>query len=184
MEPQRTMPASPLLEILKTYDGKHIAPFRSIAEEISIRPDALEIVVSIIESKEPNAYVGGTWILKHLLELGLETNKGLCTQILHWLKTTTENDARLHLLQILNLIDIPKTYHKRLYSIACSFTNDKNTLVRAWAYNTLGIIAHENPNYKAETFDRFEDAMKTDSPSVNARIRNTKLYKSRPFGSH
>lgn len=164
---------------LQSYDGKHVAPFRSIADELAIRPDALEVTISIVESNEIHASVGGTWILKYLLELGLEIDTSLCKTIIQWLRNFSENDARLHLLQILNIIDIPKSCHEQLYNLSREFTSDKNTLVRAWAYNALGIIAHQNPKYQVETLERFAHAMKAESPSFKARIRNTRLFSSK-----
>lgn len=165
-----------LIETLGSYDGKHVAPFRAIADELAIRPDGLEVAISIVDSHAPHARIGGTWILKRLLELGLESNSTLSGLIVKWLGECSEKDVRLHLLQILHLIQIPKASHNRLYKIACEFTDDKNTLVRAWAYNVLGLIAHRNSKYKTEILERFQEAMENESPSVKARIRNSKLW--------
>ncbi len=160
------------VEALRRFDGKRVAPLQELADEIAIRPDALELTISIIDSDETNAHVGGTWILKRLLELGLETDELLCRNVIAWLDHCPEKDARLHLLQILDLIEVPKTCHKRLYDLALGFTSDRNTLVRVWAYNALGIVAQQNQKFKAETLERFDNALKTDSASVKARIRN------------
>lgn len=160
---------------LNSYDGKRVAPFQEIAEELAIQPDALEVTLSIIESNEEHAHVGGTWILKNLLELGLESDGSLCKKVLRWLRESTEIDARLHLLQILNLIEIPSSCHPPLYAKARELTSDRNTFVRAWAYNALGLIAQRNPQFLAETKQRFEQAQQKEAPSIRARIRNIKL---------
>ena len=72
-----------IIKSLASYDGKHVLPFHTIAEDLAIRPDALERTISIIESNEVNAHIGGTWILKHLIELGLETDERIGGNVLH-----------------------------------------------------------------------------------------------------
>ena len=166
-------------ESLRGYDGKSVKPFRLIAEDLAIRPDALEIVISIIDSDEPNAQVGGTWVLKHLLELGLETDGKFCKKALLWLNSTSDKDARLHLLQIFSHIKIPKSLHDRVYALGLELTTDRNTFVRAWAYNLIGLVAVANLDFQAETRVRFKKAMLTETASIKARIRNTEFYKTK-----
>ncbi len=164
-------------KILDQYDGKRIAPFEEIANALSIRPDALEQVTAIIDSDHEHAHVGGTWILKRLIELGLETPAGLCQDIIRWLEIATDKNSRLHLLQILDRIELPDDYHARLYAVATEYATDRNTLVRAWAYNAIALIGVANPDYKDDALTKLKTAASSDAPSVNARIRNTALYK-------
>ncbi len=165
-------------ESLRRYDGKSVEPFRLIAEDLAIRPDALEIVISIIESDEPNAQVGGTWVLKRLLELGLETDGQFCKKVLLWLDSTSDKNARLHLLQSFSHIKIPKSLHNRVYTLGLELTTDRNTFVRAWAYNLIGLVAVANLGFQAETWVHYKKAMLTETPSIKARIRNTEFYKT------
>ncbi len=165
------------LKILDQYDGKRIAPFKEIADELMVRPDALEHVVSIIDSEHEHSNVGGTWILKRLIELGLETPDGLCTDIARWLKSFPEKDARLHLLQILDRIELPEHCNERIFALASNFTKDRNTLVRAWAYNAIALVGVVSPEYKDNALEKLKAAASTDAPSANARIRDTALYK-------
>ncbi len=164
-------------ELLRRYDGRSVEPFRLITEDLAKRPDALEVVISIIDSNEPNAQVGGTWVLKRLLELGLETGGRFCSKVLFWLNSISDQNARLHLLQAFNHINIPKSLHDRAYALGLELTTDRNTFVRAWAYNLIGLVAVANPEFQAETRVRFENAMLTETPSIKARIRNTEFYK-------
>ncbi len=166
-----------ILKSLSSYDGKRVAPFCSIADEISIRPDALEIAILIIDSNEPNANVGGSWILKHLLELGFQADKDLCKKVLSWLESFDENDARLHLLQILNHIEIPKSVHHDLFALGLELASDKNTFIRAWAYNLIGLIAYRNFKFEAETQKRLQYALNSETASIKARIRNMEFFK-------
>ncbi len=162
-----------IVKSLSSYDGKRVAPFLLIANELSIRPDSLEIAVSIIESTEPNAKVGGTWILKHLLELGIDARNDLCNKVTLWLESIYEKDVRLHLLQILNLIEIPPSLHDELYATGVEMTTDKNTFIRAWAYNLIGLIANNNSRFESDARIRFRNALKHESASIRARIRNS-----------
>jgi len=169
-----------IVKTLGSYDGKRVAPFRAITDQLAIRPDALEVVISIIESDSPHSHVGGTWILKRLLELGLEPDDTLSIRVTQWLEKCSEKDARLHLLQTIDIIEIQKECHKQLYEIARALTKDKNTLVRAWAYNALGVIALQNSTYQTKTLAQFHKALETESPAVKARIRNSEyLAKNR-----
>jgi hypothetical protein len=167
-----------IIKSLASYDGKHVLPFHTIAEDLAIRPDALERTTSIIESNEVNAHIGGTWILKHLIEIGLETDERIGENVLHWLKEFSEPNAQLHLLQILNRVSIPESKQSELFNLAQKYTSNKNTLIRAWAYNALCIVAHMDPTTHDETLKLLIRALKTESPSVRARIRNSKFFGS------
>jgi hypothetical protein len=49
---------------------------------------------------------------------------------------------------------------------------DSNKFIRAWAYNGFYEMAIQYPEYKNETKQFFEMAMRDEAASVKARIRN------------
>ncbi len=164
------------IESLASYDGKHVLPFHSIAEDLVIHPNALELTISIIESNAVNAHIGGTWVLKHLIELGLETDERLGDSVIRWLNEFSEPNAQLHLLQILNRVSFSEDRKSELFNIAQKYTSNKNTLIRAWAYNALCIVANIDPCYQEKSLKLVAHALKVESPSVKARIRNSEFF--------
>lgn len=115
---------------------------------------------------------GATWLLKRHLEDGqkLEANKSaalfkLLPKLEHW-------ESRLHILQCLPYMQISKAAKENVEIFLRSCLMGDNKFERAWAYSGFYELSLQYPEYKEETKQFFEMAMRDEAPSVKARIRN------------
>jgi hypothetical protein len=81
-------------------------------------------------------------------------------------------ESKLHILQCLPYIQISSAAKENVEVFLRRCLIDDNKFVRAWAYNGFYEISLQYPEYKEETKQFFEMAMRDEAPSVKARIRN------------
>ena len=115
---------------------------------------------------------GATWLLKRYLENENEISKVEISDIYKNLTTLEQWESKLHILQSLPFIPIPKSKKKKVEVFLRKCLIDNNKFVRAWAYNGFYELAVQFPEYKSETKQFFEMAMRDEAPSVKSRIRN------------
>lgn len=113
-----------------------------------------------------------TWLLKRYIEEGnkLPTEKQL--RILDLLSSVVHWEARLHLLQILSHLTIPKSKSSKTRDVLLKLIQENNKFIRAWAYNGLYHLQTCQPEYKTEVISLLNRVYQNEAPSVKARIRN------------
>ncbi len=129
--------------------------------------DNLLELVSEVEFEKAN-----TWLLKRFMEKGNNPPPNLQARILDLLPTVTNWEAKLHLLQILPYLAIPKSRAPDIKTILLKLVEDKNKFIRAWAYNGLYHLQACHPGYKSEVINLLNQVYPNEAPSVKARIRN------------
>lgn len=155
---------------LAAWDGKSADDIRVIysryAEHSSFLVEVIQLIGNTAFQK------GATWLMKCYLESGNrlkvnEVNKvyGLLSALEHW-------ESRLHILQCIPFMPIKKTKKKNVEAFLRKRLCDTNKFVRAWAYNGFYELSSQYPEYKEETKQFFEMAMRDEAASVKARIRN------------
>lgn len=113
-----------------------------------------------------------TWLLKRYLENGNQLPANIEIEILDLLPHLSSWEAKLHLLQILPYITVPKSRSSTIRGILLALINENNKFIRAWAYNGLYHLQACHPEYKTEMIKLLQKAYFNEAPSVKARIRN------------
>jgi hypothetical protein len=155
---------------LKEWDGKSAADIKAIYD---IYQTELNFVNDIVELSFICDYENAaTWLLKAWLEDGNQLKqsqiKTICcslNQLQHW-------QAKLHLLQCIPYMPIAEAENETLHTFLRMTLTHQNKFVRAWSYNGFYELSKSYPQYKTETKQYFELAMRDEAPSVKARIRN------------
>lgn len=163
-----------LINLLETFDGKHVEPFQEAAAQLAPETATLERLCNEINGRSDAVEIGATWLLKHFLENGVSANEKVANQLIANLATVRNTDAQLHLLQSLPYLSIPPQAEELLYQTLQTHIKASHKFVRAWAYNGLGIIAKQNPHYQPAITALFDAAAKTESASVKVRIRKAR----------
>ncbi len=115
---------------------------------------------------------GATWLLKRYLENENELSKSEINSIYKNLGAIEQWESKLHILQSLPFMPIGKLQKNKVEAFLRKCLVDNNKFVRAWAYNGFYELAVQYPEYKKETKQFFEMAMRDEAPSVKSRIRN------------
>lgn len=155
---------------ITAWDGKSADDIRTIYlhyyEQTSFVADIIALIGDTTLQK------GATWLLKYYLESGsrLKINEakkvyGLLSQLENW-------ETRLHVLQCIPYIPVTKTEKNKVEVFLRNCLCDTNKFVRAWSYNGFYELSSQYPEYKEETKQFFEMAMRDEVTSVKARIRN------------
>ncbi len=163
------------LDVKKTfesYDGKSVDPFRSVAEMLPATPGVLKELTGMAAGGSDAVEVGSTWVIKKLLEDGVDPPASTGSRIVRLLGTLRSNDAILHVLQALPYLSLNQRDRTTLHSMLKPLVSTDNKFVRAWAYNGYAVLAKGDSAYRKETLKLFERAMKQESAAVKARIRN------------
>lgn len=130
-------------------------------------------VSKIIEfSRQVDLQKGATWLLKRHLEDGQKSEANEVALLFNLLPKLEHWETKLHVLQCLPYMRIGKTEKNNVDEFLRKCLVDDNKFVRAWAYNGFYEISLQYPEYREETKQIFEMAMRDEAPSVKARIRN------------
>lgn len=128
-----------------------------------------ELIKSLKHEKLQGA---ASWMLKHHLEQGFMLRPKLVNKVFAQLQNQAHWEAQLHLLQCLPMVDIPVDSVSEVMEFLDNNLTNSNKLVRAWVYNGIHEIAKANIEYLPKAKALFMQALESDVPSVQARIRN------------
>ena len=160
---------------LRRYDGKRVAPFREVAEAVRETPEcAIGELLDLADSDDVALQVGATWVLKYLAERGTAPHGHQGEKLLCLLGRPLAPDALLHVLQTLPHMEIEAVQQKTLRDALLPLIKSRLALVRAWAYNGLGILAARDSSLRHEVQTLFDHAERSETAAVKARIRHAR----------
>lgn len=116
---------------------------------------------------------GATWLLKHHFDEGggaLESKLvkkiyGSTPNLIHW-------DAKLHVLQCMERLPIPKSELRRVEAFLRHCMKDDAKFVRAWAYSGFHELAVQYPAFRPEAAQILENALTSETAgSVRSRVK-------------
>ena len=111
-------------------------------------------------------------MLKRHLENNHKLSESETTAIYQNLENLVHWESKLHVLQCLSYLLIPKPDKSGVETFLRNCLMEENKFVRAWAYNGFYELSVQYPEYAEETRQFFEMAMRDEAPSVQSRIRN------------
>ncbi len=123
-------------------------------------------------SEQEGLQKGTTWLLKRYLENGQTITPSEIALVFKLLRKLGHWESKLHILQCIPFMQIAITEKAEVETFLRKCLVDDNKFVRAWAYNGFYEISVQYPEYRNETKQFFEMAMRDEAPSVKARIRN------------
>lgn len=112
-----------------------------------------------------------TWMIKRFLQDGNDIAPSQHAPILDLLQVVHHWEAKLHLLQILQYINIPKSRTEEIRILLMNWIVEKNKFLRAWAYHGLYYLQSGHPQYKEKIIPLLNEVYPKEAPSVKARIR-------------
>ena len=155
---------------IASWDGKSAADIQAIYHSHSAEDGFADAIValSLTEAYEK----GATWLLKAWLEAGHTLDQHQIAKVYSSLHRLKHWQAKLHVLQSIPFMPVAEAESKSLYNFLRGTMIDQNKFVRAWSYNGLYELSRYHSEYKNETKQYFDMAMRDEAPSVKARIRN------------
>ncbi len=169
-------------EHLRQFDGKHIEPLEKLAAELLTRKGSVDELIVLSNSEDAKTQVAATWILKWLYKRQFLFSKSQVQELFLLFRVVTHWEAKIHLLQILNGLDISSQNCGGLYRFLKEHLQDNNKLVRAWSYNGLFVLAEQHDRFRSEVEKLLNEAKRDAAASVRARVR--KICKSSNWANH
>ena len=158
--------------LFQKYDGKSVAPFKRVAVRWDPTPSSMRQLIRLVASPDERVQVGATWVLKRWIETDSGDPGPVTPMLLDLVEVEMATDAKLHLLQLLQHLEIPRDREHDLYSACSQLLDHPNKFLRAWAFNGLGLVAIQNRDYRPRVEGLFAEAESTQPSSVMSRIRN------------
>ncbi len=158
---------------IESWDGKSIDDIQSIFDTHKLADSFVEELIKLVALED--CQKGATWLLKRSFESGIDITPTLYSDCFNLLGELNNWESKLHVLQCLPYMQIPKPYVGHLVDFLRELLTDQNKFVRAWAYNGMYEVSKQYPEFESETKRIFAMAMRDEAASVKARIRN--IYK-------
>lgn len=114
---------------------------------------------------------GATWLVKKYLESSEELSANETNNFFDLLAKLEHWEAKLHVLQCLPFLIITETNKAKLEGFLRQTLLSDNKFVRAWSYGGFYELAAQHKGYEDEVTQLLEYALKTEAPSVKARVR-------------
>ena len=151
------------------WDGKSFEMIQTIYDNYSQDPGFVKTILRLMA--EERSQRGSSWLLKTYLSKGGLIGQAETTMLFQLLAQLSHWETRLHILQSLSFIQIPKEYKEELVAFFRQCLDEDNKFIRAWSYNGFWLLSRQYPQYQQETQNLFSIAMREESPAVKARIR-------------
>ncbi len=142
--------ADDLKAALAACDRKSTATLQALLLEFDGTPGLDDELLRLVPSKQPELAVGATWLLKAMLEDGLELNRKQVAMLGRSLETINDPWAALHVCQSLRFLEIPARNRAQFARfLKRSLANDQKFL-RAWALDGFWRLALQHDRYLRE----------------------------------
>lgn len=155
---------------IENWDGKSSSDITAIYQRYCNEPIFVSSLLKLIRDKKFQN--GATWLLKHYLDDGHRLAADQVAVIYQLIPAFVSWESKLHILQGLPYMPIAETEKNTVETFLRNCLIDNNKFIRAWAYHGFYEISLQYPEYREETRQFFEMAMRDEAPSVKARIRN------------
>jgi hypothetical protein len=155
---------------LKQWDGKSADDIAAIYQAACHSKGFVSELISLLGQQDCQS--GASWCLKAWLEQNNSLNQAQTDAVLDSLPMLDDWQSKLHVLQCLPYLKISGKARNTLESFLRQNLGAENKFVRAWSYNGFFELACEFPEYRKQVQQFFEMAMRDESASVKARIRN------------
>ncbi len=152
------------------WDGKSVNGLEAIYSRYRDSDCFIKDVIELLQNETEQQ--GASWLLKRHLENGNKIEADEIAVIYRHLIELAHWEAKLHILQCIQFMKIAETETKQVELFLRGCLAETNKFIRAWAYNGFYEISVQYPEYKKETEQFFEMAMRDEALSVKARIRN------------
>lgn len=158
-----------LQQALSDWEGKKVDKLKRIYQQQQDQPSFVEEILSLLKSEAEQK--AASWLLKYHLEQDNLLTDGQIITMTNGLEKVYNWESRLHLLQILPLVDIPKEAQLAVEDFVRGSLSSDNKFVRAWALQGMYELSRQRPELQREVYFLCEKAMQTEAASVKARVR-------------
>lgn len=125
----------------------------------------------------PACQRAASWLIKHYLEDKQHNqphhfSAEFCNSFYASVSVLQHWEAKLHILQCMEKINIPEHQKQNVYSFLQQCATSDNKFVRAWAYSGLQVFASRFTDVEANVYEQLKSAYESEkAASVKVRLR-------------
>ncbi|MCG8546224.1 MAG: hypothetical protein MJE12_18660 [Alphaproteobacteria bacterium] len=159
---------------IAAFDGRHTDVLASIAERLSPDAPTIQELCTLAGRDEPKFQSAATWLLKRIQDDSVAFSPAQVEAVLALLENVSDWEAKLHLLQMMPALTVPKRRAAALLHLlkGKGYLRDVNKFVRAWSYSGLAALAEAHPAHREDVARLLKAGQQDDAASVKARLRN------------
>ena len=163
-----------LARALFDFDGKRTDVLEAFAADCRADADLIAELCDFAASDERNLQTAATWLLKRFGVTGAQLSANQSEALLRLLLRETSWLPQIHVLQMMDTLDVPGALAEPLMTALADLTADDNTFIRAWSVHAAAALADQHPAYRDAALEMLAAAEREEAPSVRARIRRTR----------
>lgn len=165
--------ADALTQALLDFNGKSTDALERFAD--GRQPDAslVAALCAFAEGDDGNTQAAATWLLKRFGVTGAQLSPGQTESLLRLLIQETGWLSRLHVLQMMDALDVPASLAAPLMDALAVLARGDNTFIRAWSAHGAAALADQHSAFRDRALDLLAEAGQDAAPSVRARLRRT-----------
>ena len=157
-------------DLLAEWDGKSVNDLELIYHKFSVEKDFVDQLIEMLRTVELNN--GALWLLKHYFESSKRLSAQKIDAVYASLPMSHGWQSKLLFLQCIPYMPIEESHKIPIEQFLKGGIIDSNAFVRAWSYNGFHQLAQQYPEYQKQVQEFFEMALRDETASVKARIRN------------
>ena len=159
------------LHLLQADAGLSVGELASLASALAPTPDTIAQLCDIAQDGDHKLQSAATWLIKRLTEKGVAIPASPAERLINLLIAGAGWQARLHILQIIDKLQIPAERADALWHCLNGQLQGSNKFIRAWSYHGLAALANQHQAYRGRALILLERGEGDEAASVRARIR-------------
>ena len=163
-----------LTQALLDFNGKSTDVLERFAAAHQMDRRLVAELCDFAEGDDRNVQAAATWLLKRFGVTGAELSQKQSETLLRLLLQETSWLSRIHVLQMMDTLDVPSELAAPLIDALAAQASGANTFIRAWSVHGAAALADQHPAYRDRALDLLAQAELDAAPSVRARLRKTR----------
>lgn len=160
-----------LIARLRQWDSKTVRDVVAIYQEFRLQAGFLDSLIGACA--RPETETAATWLIKHHVEDGqVEVSHAQAELYYQNAVSLTQWQAQLHALQTMDHVALSEQMSTEVYDFVSAAISSDKTLLRAWGYYGLALVALQEPAKKVHAMKTLRRAAQTHSKgAIAVRVR-------------
>ena len=161
-----------LTDALSEFDGKATEGFEGLLLELEESPEAAELLLELMSSRDESRAIGASWLLKALLEGGWQLDRKEVSMLARSLERLQGDWVALHVCQSMRFFEVPGRNGDQFARFLDRCVVSDQKFLRAWAIDGFWRLAGCHDAYLPRAHQLIQQGAEDPAASVRARVRN------------
>lgn len=160
-----------VLESFKGGDRRSVRGVPEVVARVLAEPELFPVLFDGMSDADPLVRMRSADAVEKITALRPEYLRPFKKRILKLAEASTQQEVRWHLAQLLSRLELSRTECHHVAAIMSEYLQDKSSIVRTFAMQTLADIATQEPGLRTPVVRRLTALTRTGSPAMKSRGR-------------